>query len=523
MMFSGTFGDFEKNQCMSDNLDVVRAENGILRRKLQSKTEGLMILSKEVEVLKNELNQTKTLNEHLINPKSSSELLLDDSALMLYSENTCFSTSSARERNRIALHKQLRKKNYTLQLERENLRQQLDDAKGDIRIFREQVKKAGKVLQRKVDKVEENSVVGKESRESLVKRMEDLQIKHNALKHDLQRLLDEKEDIVREKEDMSIKIHRINHQLQAILKYDKHSLLDIDHILTENRYLTERLARTQDEKELANQMGRRYKEALDKSKRINPIKESNKEHLRGLLKANLFPVPQPVDLDSLGGLEQLCTSLLETLTDRQLQVRHQRAANRELAARLEKLEEKLIRVEGGDILVNPSQVIMMDYKPGNADAIEGNEDAVQERLEEMRNKQNKELLREESVASAIAERPETPDYEDLNKRFENLLNMIGSRDPPEILDDNVFHDEENEVGVVHYSCSKPPDILDFTPRNHPDLDLEEVNITLNGMEIVPSTSKQYENALNSNDYDDDSEQLPDHIQAMVNRAMNEMD
>ena len=88
-------------------------------------------------------------------------------------------------------------------------------------------------------------------------------------------------------------IHRINHQLQAILKYDKHGLLDADHILNENSYLTNQLARTQDEKDLANQMGRRYKEAIEKSKRTNAVKESNKEHLRGLLKANLFPVPQP--------------------------------------------------------------------------------------------------------------------------------------------------------------------------------------------------------------------------------------
>ena len=47
---------------------MVKAENGILRRKLQSKTEGLMILSKEVEMLRNELNQLKVLNEHLMNP-----------------------------------------------------------------------------------------------------------------------------------------------------------------------------------------------------------------------------------------------------------------------------------------------------------------------------------------------------------------------------------------------------------------------------------------------------------------------
>merc|ERR1712013_7994 len=490
---------------------------GILRRKLQSKTEGLMILSKEVESLRAELNQTKVLNEHLINPKSNGELLLDESTLMLYGESTGFSTSSARERNRIALHKQLRKKNYTLQIERENLRQQSEDARGDIRIFRDQINKAGKLKQRKSERSEKMSAGEKESRECLVKRMEELQIKHNALKHDLQRLLDEKEDIVREKEDMSLKIHRINHQLKSILKHDKHRLLDADHILNENRYLTERLARTKEEKDLANQMGRRYKEALEKSKRINPGRETNKEHLRGLLKSNLFPVPQPVDLETMSGLEQLCTSLLETLADRQLQVRHQRAANRELAERLEYLEEKLNRLEGGEILVHPSQVIMRDYKASSSDNIVVDDDQVTKRLEDMKDDERRRALRDEINHSSHIDRPATPDYEDLNKRFENLLNMIEKRNPPEILDDNVFHEEAQEDGVVHYSCTKPPDILDFTTKDHFDLELEEVNITFDGMEIVQSTSSQP-----LNDYDDETKDLPDHLKEMVNKAISEM-
>merc|ERR1719427_2556964 len=116
-----------------------------------------MILSKEVESLKTELQQTKMLNEHLINPKSGSEFLLGDTPLLLCSENIGFSTSSARERNRIALHKQLRKKNYTLQLEREHLRQELEDAKGDLRMFRDQITKTSKTVQRQVDQVEVNT------------------------------------------------------------------------------------------------------------------------------------------------------------------------------------------------------------------------------------------------------------------------------------------------------------------------------------------------------------------------------
>ena len=118
-----------------------------------------------------------------------------------------FSTSSARERTRIELYKQLRKKNYTLIIERENLRQQLEDTKADISILRDNISKTGKNVRRKSSESEDKSNKRRrESREVLIGRMEELQLKHKSLKQDLQRLLDEKEDIVREKEEMNIKV-----------------------------------------------------------------------------------------------------------------------------------------------------------------------------------------------------------------------------------------------------------------------------------------------------------------------------
>ena len=59
------------------------------------------------------------------------------------------------------------------------------------------------------------------------------------------------------------------------------------------RYLTERLERIQAEKDLANHMGRRYKEALEASKRILSSKETNREYLHNMLKTVTFPVAQP--------------------------------------------------------------------------------------------------------------------------------------------------------------------------------------------------------------------------------------
>ena len=73
MVPGGFVGDLRSPHCISDNLEVVQAENGILRlavsivltsfltfvlrRKVASKTEGLVILSREVEELREELQQ----------------------------------------------------------------------------------------------------------------------------------------------------------------------------------------------------------------------------------------------------------------------------------------------------------------------------------------------------------------------------------------------------------------------------------------------------------------------------------
>ena len=72
------------------------------------------------------------------------------------------------------------------------------------------------------------------------------------------------------------------------------------------RYLMERLERIQDEKDLANRMGRRYKEALESSKNIICSKQSNREHLHSLLKSITFPVAQPSEKQFLFLSEAMC-------------------------------------------------------------------------------------------------------------------------------------------------------------------------------------------------------------------------
>ena len=112
-------------------------------------------------------------------------------------------------------------------------------------------------------------------------------------------------------------------------------------------------------------------------------------------------------------------------------------------------------------------------------------------------------------ASPELERPKTPEYDELNRRFQSLLCSINTRTHSEIScedEDDVFLEQSLPPGHVQLSCSKPPDILDFTRRSVSDIDLEDVNITLDGIEIVSETE----------------EELPSHIQDLVDKAMKDM-
>ena len=112
--------------------------------------------------------------------------------------------------------------------------------------------------------------------------------------------------------------------------------------------------------------------------------------------------------------------------------------------------------------------------------------------------------------SLASDRPKTPEFDELNRRFQSLLCSMNTRSHSEVSlneeDDNVFHEAPVIPGLVQLSCSKPPDILDFTRRSISDIDLEDVNITLDGIEIVSETE----------------EDLPSHIQELVDKAMKDI-
>ena len=198
-----------------------------------------------------------------------------------------------------------------------------------------------------------------------------------------------------------------------------------------------------------------------------------------------------------------------------MQIKHQRATNRELADRLQRLQDKLTSIEGGEILVFPSQVIMNNYKPStDTEEVEIPQQELQRRLARtVEVKLSTGDTNVEETPEEVYKRPDTPEYDELQKRFENLLTILGSRNNSVDVDvdDNVFQDQpSSSSGVVHYTCAKPPDILDFTRPSLPDIELEEVAITIDGIEIVNDKAEEVD------------VELPDHIQEMVNKAMKDI-
>ena len=193
---------------MQEKIETQKGENKILRQKLQSKSEALIILSQELDKVRNECEDYRELTRRL---QAQWSLLSAD--LGGQSQVSLFNNSN----QKIA---ELREENKRLVTEREHLRKILSDREEDIKLIRKQwLKEKHQHLEQKSD--EKESVVD----EQFVRRLESLQIKYDFLKRDLQSLLDEKVDLVHERDAYKCKVHRLNHSMAALLKSGKLNLI----------------------------------------------------------------------------------------------------------------------------------------------------------------------------------------------------------------------------------------------------------------------------------------------------------
>uniref|UniRef100_A0A146LCW5 Coiled-coil domain-containing protein 149 n=1 Tax=Lygus hesperus TaxID=30085 RepID=A0A146LCW5_LYGHE len=313
--------------------DNVAAEFAAIKRKLQSKSEALSILNRELTTCKRERDHFKQLLE---SKEASSPSLnkknVHEKEPFNFSE---LSLSSLDKRGFLNEIDELKRKLRAAQNEIKGLRGECGRERG----------------------------VKWHQREELIEEIEEMREKIRAMSADLQSVLDEKEELIMERDAYRFKVYRLNHEIQTLLKSD--SGIDVDSLVMENTYLKERFEQAVAEKEMLQQGLTKYKSMLDKNRIKGNVRLGTNTTCGGmvvthrqvqeLLENDNSVWKSPYNAEAtLADLRSLSLALLEALQDKSLALIHQRKANKILAQRVTTLEGRLSE----EASVFPSQVLV---------------------------------------------------------------------------------------------------------------------------------------------------------------------
>ncbi|CAK1585364.1 unnamed protein product [Parnassius mnemosyne] len=361
-----------KVQFQDQQLDDYVLENSVLKSKLQSKVEALAIMNKELDKCSMERDRYKTLVEQLQCKKTMSICLQDNNNFRFTPINTITGGE---------ILAKTRDNNIMLKLEVETLRSKLEEANGDILALRRQIQKGTLIDENNAIK-KLSSISPQKDYEQLVQNLERIQKKYQQLKLDYRTTLDEKEELVADRDYYKSKVHRLNHQISYVLSNKIKSqqdsedppkpIIDIDALVTENKYLHERITQLQVEKEIIKRTLTKYKTLLD-----NRSKGESVNFKKGFVDVmTQKQVREYLNINSKTGLKRssaaefksLCLGLFEALNDKSIALQHQRKTNQILANRINELEKTLESWCNGQkcIPIFPSQMLLEDFLPDSA-------------------------------------------------------------------------------------------------------------------------------------------------------------
>ncbi|XP_068444824.1 coiled-coil domain-containing protein 149-like isoform X2 [Clinocottus analis] len=309
----------------------------VCKRKLESKKEALLILSKELDSCQQERDQYKLMANQLRErhqglKKKYRELIDGDPSLPPEKRNQV---------NLAQLLRDSREKSCLLSEEVKELKQRLVEAQGDNKLLRMTITK-----QRLGDEEVGARHFPAHEREDLVKQLERAGEQNEVLEHSVKSLTDELQDVRAERDVFQQKAHRLNVEMNQILGNDEIRILDIDALCMENRYLHERFCQLQDEINLLKKNLVKYKSALDCRKTSKICGKPNSSALTGVLSAKQEnSCSLPVTPQSISDLKSLATALLETIHEKNMVIQHQRQINKILGNRVAELEKKLKMLE----------------------------------------------------------------------------------------------------------------------------------------------------------------------------------
>ncbi|XP_026148404.1 coiled-coil domain-containing protein 149-A [Mastacembelus armatus] len=316
----------------------------VCKRKLESKKEALLILSKELDTCQQERDQYKLMANQLRErhqglKKKYRELIDGDPSL------------PPEKRNQVNLAQLLRdSRDRVKQLtdEVKELTQRLVEAQGDNKLLRMTITR-----QRLGDEEVGARHFPAHEREDLVRQLERASLQMEEMENNVKALTDELQDVKAERSVFREKADRLNVELNHVLGNHEARIIDVDALCMENRYLHERLNQLQEEVNLLKSNIMKYKTALERRKNSSTYGKSTSSPLTGVLSAKQVQemlleeqgCSLPATPQSIADLKSLATALLETIHEKNLVIQHQRHTNRILGNRVADLERKLKTLE----------------------------------------------------------------------------------------------------------------------------------------------------------------------------------
>ncbi|XP_011900698.1 PREDICTED: coiled-coil domain-containing protein 149 isoform X5 [Cercocebus atys] len=316
----------------------------VCKRKLESKKEALLILSKELDTCQQERDQYKLManqlrERHQSLKKKYREMIDGDPSLP---------PEKRKQANLAQLLRDSQDRNKHLGEEIKELQQRLGEVQGDNKLLRMTIAK-----QRLGDEEIGVRHFAAHEREDLVQQLERAKEQIESLEHDLQASVDELQDVKEERSSYQDKVERLNQELNHILSGHENRIIDVDALCMENRYLQERLKQLHEEVNLLKSNIAKYKNALERRKNSKGQGKSSSSALTGVLSAKQVQdllsedhgCSLPATPQSISDLKSLATALLETIHEKNMVIQHQRQTNKILGNRVAELEKKLRTLE----------------------------------------------------------------------------------------------------------------------------------------------------------------------------------
>ncbi|XP_062851558.1 coiled-coil domain-containing protein 149-B isoform X3 [Trichomycterus rosablanca] len=313
----------------------------VCKRKLESKKEALLILSKELDTCQQERDQFKLMANQLRErhqglKKKYRELIDGDPSLP---------PEKRKQVNLAQLLRDAQEKNKKLSDDLKELSQRLAEVQGDNKLLRMTIAK-----QRLGDEEVGVRHFPAHEREDLVQQLERAREQNSELEQSVKAAADELQDVRAERNVYQEKAHRLNIEINHILGRHGGRILDVDALCMENRYLHERFMQLQEEVSLLKSNLMKYKSALESKKNCKAYGKSSSSALTGVLSAKQVQelllseengCSLPVTPQSISDLKSLATALLETIHEKNMVIQHQRQTNKILGNRVAELEAKL--------------------------------------------------------------------------------------------------------------------------------------------------------------------------------------